>query len=143
MATGATVVGGDCHGGGLVRRARDCVARLNRAHGAGRELDLVPVVAIPLAVQAVLRGPFVCGPLVLRARHLLNEALALRVVTSIVSLVVPTIGIFVDGARGAAWGIAISAGLNGAASMAWLWRTRSRGAREIGDDELPDVLPTP
>lgn len=108
----------------------------------GDSWELVPIVALPLAIQAVLRGPFVCGPLVLRARHLLNEALALRAVNSIVSLIVPPIGIFVDGARGAAWGIAIAAILNGTASMAWLWGTRGRTSSDLAGDESLDAPPS-
>lgn len=100
----------------------------------GESWSLVPMVVLPLSIQALVRGPFVCGPLVLRARHLLNEMLALRVVSSSISLAIPAAGVFIDGARGAAWGIAIAAVLRGAVTMLWLRRTQDRLGRDLADD---------
>src|SRR5699024_11743410 len=89
---------------------------------------------LPLAIQAIIRGPFVCGPLILRARHLLNEALVLRVINSVVQFGAPVIGIFLAGARGAAWGIAISAAIRGVLAIVWLRQTEDRFGHKMADN---------
>jgi len=100
----------------------------------GNSWDLVPIVLLPLAIQAIIRGPFVCGPLILRARHLLNEALVLRVINSVVQFGAPVIGIFLAGARGAAWGIAISAAIRGVLAIVWLRQTEDRFGHKMADN---------
>lgn len=110
----------------------------------GDSWALVPLVLLPLSVQALIRGPFICGPLVLRARHLLDEALRLRLVTTIISLLLPMTGIALGDAEGAAWGLSGAAALNGAAAIWFLRRHASRWGRKLGDPEpgIGNMRPT-
>jgi len=92
----------------------------------GASWTLVPLVILPLAIESIIRGPARSGPLVLRARHLLSDALILRVLSSLVVLVCAVIGVMCGRATGAAWGLAAGALINGVLAIVWIQFTKSR-----------------
>ena len=97
----------------------------------GDSWEVAAVIVLPLAVQAVIRGPFTVGPLMLKASHLLTHALSLRLCTSIISVVIPVGAALSWGTLGAGWGIAAAAGINGVLALMWLVFTRKDAIGEL------------
>ena len=72
---------------------------------------------LPLVIQSLIRGPYTGVQIILKAHYKLDAALRLRLWTSVPSLACPAIGAVLDGALGAAWGIAVGAMLVDVQSM--------------------------
>lgn len=67
------------------------------------------LTVLPLALQAVMRGPSSGAPALLQASMRLGDGVRFRLVTLPANLIPPIIGGIVDGAQGCAWGILVSA----------------------------------
>lgn len=90
----------------------------------GDSWPLVASILVPAALTAGLRGLFAGVPIIMRARYLLDELVALRIRTALPALVFPVAGALVGDLIGAAWGMTAAMALNGLQSLRTLRLTQ-------------------
>lgn len=92
---------------------------------------LAQPLLIPLILKSALIAPFNGAQIVLRGTLRMKEALSLRITSSMTMLLLPTVGAYLAGAEGAAYGIAASALVASFHSVSELSRKLSNSASSV------------
>lgn len=87
----------------------------------GESWSALSGLLVPAALASALRGPYNGVPIVLRASHLIGDAIRLRASCAIPSLLFPVVGALMGDLTGAMWGYALGAAANALQSI-WALR---------------------